>query len=70
MSIRDDFEGLWNRGEYDVSELLDLYAHELAENLRDLVGRHDYPGENDYAVAFVAGYRSAAKAIDPFKETE
>lgn len=44
MSIRDDFESLWNRGEYSVSELLDMYAHDLAELIREQV-RCGYTGD-------------------------
>jgi len=56
MSIRDDFEGLWNRGEYSVSELLDLYAHELAEKIRDA---------GEAQVGWGQAMRQAADLIDP-----
>jgi hypothetical protein len=64
MSIRDDFEALWNRGEYDVSELLDMYRHELAEWLLDEIGRPDYENEGELVKRYVAGWRAAASYLD------
>lgn len=56
-------------GRLHIQDLLDRveaeHAHKLAEQIRDSVGRNDYPGETEYAKAFVAGYRSAANEIDP-----
>lgn len=49
---------------------IDAYAHELAEVLRDSIGRDDYPGEPEQVTRLVEGYRLAADAIDPFKETK
>ncbi|MFB7823854.1 hypothetical protein [Streptomyces hydrogenans] len=46
-------------------KVLDGYAHELAEELRDGIGRADYPGESERAVRFVAGVRYAADQVDP-----
>jgi len=39
-----------------------------AEDLRDVVGRQDYEGEDERVKRFVAGWRQAADHIDPDKE--
>ncbi len=49
----------WARG------ILDRHAHQLAESLRDTVGREDHPGESERAARYVLGCRDAANLIDP-----
>lgn len=43
----------------------EAFSHELAEELRDSIGREDYPGESGYVMRFVEGIRCAANRIDP-----
>lgn len=52
----------------EAAKLLDEYAHELAEELRDNIGRDDYPYESKLTQTYVSGWRGAANRIDPDKE--
>jgi len=61
--------GGWNLapGEADsTNALIDAFAHELAQNLRDYMGGPDsYPGEPERILRYVRGWHDAANMIDP-----
>jgi hypothetical protein len=48
-----------------VSEVLDEYAHALAEEAREFVGPRAYPGEAEPITRYVAGWHDAIDRIDP-----
>lgn len=61
---------LFNRLRTDLSverrnELLDAYAIELAEKLREFIGPEEYPGESEHVKRYVLGWHDAANMIDP-----
>lgn len=53
-----------------ASEMLDEFAHELAEEIRAFVGPESYPHEKGrpLVLRYVKGWRDAADLIDPKKE--
>lgn len=51
-----------------VGKLLDEYAHELAEKVRDRYGKPRWPDEEpEYAYGYNAATHDAADLIDPVK---
>jgi hypothetical protein len=60
------YETQYAPGEADaVNALIDNFAHELAEKIRNCIGKDDYPYESDRARNITLGFRMAAVVIDP-----
>ena len=49
----------------DAGDAVDAFAHQLAEKIRDRIGRFDLPFESERTKEFVAFGRSMADLIDP-----
>lgn len=70
MNARDRLDRALSSGVHLPSNtrqsLIDAFAHELAEEIREFVGPESYPHETDPLILrYVKGWRDAADRIDP-----